>query len=201
MNSTLYYVHPSAIVETDQIGAGTRVWAFSHVMSGARIGSDCNIGEQCFVESGALIGDSCVIKNGVALWSGVELSNSVFVGPNAVFTNDIRPRAKLYRTPVQTRVLEGASIGANSTLRCGITIGRWAMIGAGAVVTKDVPDLALIIGNPGRVQGYVCKCGEPVEIDKTEAVCSCGFRFSVSPAGTNLAEDLCEVKDKKRGEL
>jgi acetyltransferase-like isoleucine patch superfamily enzyme len=180
MNGAEFFAHPQAIVEATEIGAGTRIWAFTHVMPGARIGRDCNIGEQCFIEAGAVAGDSVVIKNGVALWDGVELGNRVFVGPNAVFTNDMVPRAKVYRHPLPTRVEEGASIGANATVRCGVEIGRWSMIGAGAVVTRSVPEFALVIGNPGRVRGYVCKCGERLEFSPRDcSECGCGRRFTV----------------------
>ncbi len=174
------FTHPLAIVESTDIGAGTRVWAFSHVMAGVHIGRDCNIGEQCFLEQGVTVGDSAVIKNGVAVWEGVEIGNSVFVGPNVAFTNDLVPRAKLYRACVKTNILEGASIGANATIRCGIEIGRWALIGAGCVVVKDVPDFAIVVGNPGRVKGYVCKCGAKLKFNAENwADCACGLRFRI----------------------
>ncbi len=186
------FTHPQAIVESTEIGPGTRIWAFTHVMPGASIGCDCNIGEQCYVESGAVVGDSVVIKNGVALWNGVWLGNFVFVGPNAVFTNDLVPRAKVYRHAIPTRVEEGASIGANVTVRCGIEIGRWAMIGAGSVVTRSVPEFALAVGNPARVRGYVCKCGESLEFNQRDSSeCSCGLRYTIR--GGSVVEISLEV--------
>jgi UDP-2-acetamido-3-amino-2,3-dideoxy-glucuronate N-acetyltransferase len=183
------FIHSKAIVEASEIGAGTRIWAFTHIMPGARIGRDCNIGEQCFIEGGAAVGNSVVIKNGVALWDGVEFADRVFVGPNAVFTNDTNPRAKVFRNHVPTRVCEGASIGANATIRCGIEIGQWAMIGAGAVVTRDVPAFGLVFGNPARVRGYVCKCGAKLSFDgKGTAQCTCGTRFRMAEGTVSIIE-------------
>jgi len=155
-----FYTHPLALVESDAIGPGTRVWAWAHVMDGARLGADCNIGEHCFIESGVVLGDRVTVKNGVAVWNGVVAEDDVFLGPNAVLTNDLRPRSKVYRSPVRPTLLRrGASVGANATLLCGITVGARAMIGAGTVVTKNVPANALVVGNPGRVVGRVCDCG------------------------------------------
>lgn len=175
--SDTFFAHPNAMVESESIGAGTRVWAFSHVMKGATIGSNCNIGEQCFIESHVLIGNDVVVKNGVAVWEGVTLEDRVFVGPNAVFTNDMFPRAKVFRPSVTTKVREGASIGANATIVCGITVGRYAMIGAGAVVTRDVADYALVIGSPARVHGYVCSCGQRLHFAGQHARCECGAEY------------------------
>ncbi len=137
------------------------MWAFAHVLKGAKIGSGCNIGDHSFVESGATIGDDVTIKNGVSVWDGVEIGDSVFVGPNVAFTNDTRPRSKVYHAePVRTLILEGASIGANATILAGITIGKYAMIGAGAVVTKNVQDFELVVGCPAVHAGWVSKTGE-----------------------------------------
>ena len=173
---TLHFAHPNAIVESEHIGEGTRIWAFAHVLPGARIGRDCNIGDHCFIEGKVRIGDHCTIKNGVALWDLVTLEDGVFVGPNAVFTNDFLPRSlpEFRASPdewLPTLVREGATIGANATVVCGITIGRHALVGAGAVVTADVPDHALVVGVPARQAGYVCKCGKRVE---PEVPCVCG---------------------------
>ncbi len=173
-----FFKHPSAIVASDQIGPGTRIWAFSHVLKGARLGRDCNVGEHCYIENHVSIGDEVVIKNGVAVWEGVELGNRVLVGPNAVFTNDLIPRSKLFKGYVRTLVREGASIGANATIVCGIEIGRYALIGAGAVVTRNVPDFAIVFGNPARLRGYVCTCGEKLTLNADDsAVCRCGATY------------------------
>jgi UDP-2-acetamido-3-amino-2,3-dideoxy-glucuronate N-acetyltransferase len=159
-----FFVHPQALCESDNIGEGTRVWAFAHVMKGARIGKGCNVGDHSFVESGVTIGDDVTIKNGVSIWEGVEIGDKVFVGPNAAFTNDILPRSKVYHAEViRTKILEGASIGANATIIAGITIGRYAMIGAGAVVTKDVMDFELVIGCPAKHAGWVNQAGDKVD--------------------------------------
>jgi len=184
-----FFKHPNAIVESDQIGPGTRIWAFSHVLKGARLGRDCNVGEHCYIENHVSIGDEVVIKNGVEVWDGVELGNRVFVGPNAVFTNDLLPRSKLSRERIRTLVREGASIGANATVVCGIEIGRYALIGAGAVVTRNVPDFAICFGNPARLRGYICKCGGKLMLNADlSAVCRCGATFQRSNSRLSLIE-------------
>lgn len=150
------YIHPQALVETASVGEGTRIWAFAHVLPGARIGSDCNICDGVFIENDVIIGDRVTVKCGVQLWDGVRLEDDVMVGPNATFTNDKFPRSKDYSTPFQQTVVErGASIGANATLLPGITVRQEAMVGAGAVVTRDVPPRAIVQGNPARITGYV----------------------------------------------
>lgn len=157
------FIHPKSLVESDTIGAGTRVWAFAHVMKGARIGERCNIGDHSFVESGVTIGNDCTIKNGVSVWDGVTLGDRVFVGPNVAFTNDLRPRSRVYHDkPERTVVMEGASIGANATI-LPVRIGKYAMIAAGAVVTKDVQDFELVAGCPAKHAGWVDEAGERVE--------------------------------------
>lgn len=178
MNNSCFFVHPQAIVETDDIGCGTRIWAFSHVMKDVRLGANCNVGEHCYLESGVVIGDDVVIKNGVALWEGVTIEDRAFVGPNCVFTNDLYPRSKVVNERVPTVVREGASIGANATILCGHEIGRYSLIGAGSVVTHDVPDFALVTGNPAQLRGYVCRCGEKLRFSTNEqAHCECGFTY------------------------
>lgn len=150
------FIHPNALCESSQVGDGTRIWAFAHVLPGARIGRDCNICDHVFVENDVVVGDRVTVKCGVQLWDGVELEDDVFIGPNATFTNDVFPRSKLY--PAQfgrTTVRKGASIGANATLLPGITIGARAMVGAGAVVTRSVPPNAVVVGNPAKIVGYV----------------------------------------------
>lgn len=176
-----FFSHPTALVESQQVGAGTRIWAFAHVLQGAVIGTNCNIGDHCFIENAVRIGDEVVIKNGVSVWSGVTLEDRVFVGPNVVFTNDHVPRAKVFHSsPALTLVRRGASLGANATLVAPVTIGRFAIVGAGSVVTRPVPDYGLVYGNPGRLIGFGCECGErlPFAVDADgRASCSCSRLF------------------------
>ena len=150
------FVHPKAICESDQIGDRTRIWAFSHILGGAKIGEDCNICDGVFIENDVTVGNRVTIKSGVQLWDGIRVDDDVFIGPNATFTNDHFPRSRVWQETLPiTHIQEGASIGANATLLPGITIGRGAMIGAGAVVTRDVPANAIVYGNPGKIRGYV----------------------------------------------
>lgn len=151
-----HFVHPNALCESDAIGAGTRIWAFAHVLPGARIGRDCNICDGVFIEGDVVVGDRCTVKCGVQLWDGVRLGDDVFVGPNATFSNDPFPRSRQRPERYAPTVVEdGASIGANATLLPGLRIGRGAMIGAGAVITRSVPANAIVVGNPARIVGYV----------------------------------------------
>lgn len=150
-----YFVHEKGLCESSDIGDGTRIWAFAHVLPGARIGAGCNICDGVFIENDVRLGDNVTVKCGVQLWDGVTLEDNVFVGPNATFTNDMRPRSKAYpESFLSTTVEEGASIGANATILPGIRIGRNAMIGAGAVVTRSVPPNAIVVGNPAKIVGY-----------------------------------------------
>lgn len=165
MSETEPFVHASAIVESRSVGPGTRVWAFAHVLPGAVIGRDCNICDHVFIENDVVLGDRVTVKCGVQLWDGVELEDDVFVGPNATFTNDLFPRSKQHlREHPKTLVRAGASIGANATLLAGIEVGRRAMVGAGAVVTRSVPPGAVVMGNPARITRFVddADAAEPV---------------------------------------
>lgn len=166
MNPTVF-IHPGAIVEEGAVlGAGTRVWAFAHILPGAHIGNDCNICDNTFIENDVSLGDRVTIKCGVYLWDGIRLADDVFVGPNAVFTNDKFPRSKQHPDEfAQTFVEEGASIGANATILPGITIGQKAMVGAGAVVTRSVPANAIVVGNPAKIVGYVDTKRQSIEPD------------------------------------
>ncbi|MDE6952087.1 MAG: N-acetyltransferase [Lachnospiraceae bacterium] len=157
------YIHPSSYVdEKAEIGEGTKVWHFCHIQSGARIGRDCSLGQNVNVSNNVVVGDRCKIQNNVSLYEGVELEEGVFCGPSCVFTNDLTPRAEYPKgreNYKKTLVKKGASIGANATVVCGHTIGRYAMVAAGAVVTKDVPDYALVAGVPAKVVGHVDERG------------------------------------------
>ncbi len=159
-------VHPSAEVSTDAlVGDGTRIWHWAQIREGVRIGRDCVIGKDVYIDAGVVVGDRCKVQNFATLYKGVTVGDRVFIGPHACFTNDQYPRAV---SPdwkvVPTKVEDGASIGANATILCGITIGRNAMVAAGAVVTKDVPPHALVSGVPAKVVGWVCECGRPLDV-------------------------------------
>jgi acetyltransferase-like isoleucine patch superfamily enzyme len=171
-------IHPQALVDPGAvIGTGTRVWAFAHVCVGAVIGDDCNLCDHTFFEKGVRLGHRVTIKCGVYLWDGVTLEDDVFVGPCVAFTNDLRPRSKKYPDKFsETRLRQGCSIGANATL-LPVTIGRWAMVAAGSVVTRDVPDFALVRGSPARHAGWVCRCGEKLNFKTSSAACVCGRHF------------------------
>ena len=164
-----YYAHPTAIVESQDIGEGTKIWHFAHVRSGAKIGRNCNIGKSVYIDIGAEIGNNVKIQNFVSVYKGVAIEDDVFVGPSATFTNDLYPRAFIWDEEhvSATRICRGASIGANATIVCGITVGEYAMIGAGSVVAEDVPPFGLVLGNPGRLRGYVCHCGHRQEKEET----------------------------------
>lgn len=164
-----YYVHPTAIVDSDvEIGTGTRIWHFCHVMSGSRIGESCILGQNVFVGNGVLLGKGVKVQNNVSLYTGVVCEDDVFIGPSAVFTNVINPRSFIERKSDfrPTLLRRGATIGANATVVCGVTIGEYALIGAGAVVTKDVPAYALWVGNPARSAGWVSRNGHTLKFDE-----------------------------------
>ena len=158
-----YYVHESSYVDDDvAIGAGTRIWHFCHIQSGAHIGKNCTLGQNVNVSNNVLVGDGCKLQNNVSLYEGVKLEDYVFCGPSCVFTNDLTPRAKYPKGRegyLRTIVHTGASIGANATVVCGNEIGEWALIGAGAVVTSDVPAHAVMLGVPAKHVGWACECG------------------------------------------
>jgi acetyltransferase-like isoleucine patch superfamily enzyme/dTDP-4-dehydrorhamnose 3,5-epimerase-like enzyme len=161
-NQTAYFKHDTALVESPSVGMGTRVWAFAHVLAGATIGADCNICDHTFIENDVRIGDRVTVKCGVQLWDGITIEDDVFIGPNATFTNDPFPCSKQQMAEFdRTLVKCGASIGANATVLPGVTIGEQAMVGAGAVVTRDVPPLAIVAGNPARIIGYVGASAAP----------------------------------------
>lgn len=192
------FVHPHAMCETDQVGEGTRIWAYAHILKGAVIGTHCNIGDHCFVEGGAVIGSYVTIKNGNMIWEGVTLEDGVFVGPHVFFTNDLYPRSPRYPLTGQryhdkswltpTLVQHGASLGAAAVLIAGITVGSFALVGSGAVVTRDVPAHGLMLGNPATRVGWVCICGRPLVFNAGQATCSCGEQFRLHDAGIHRME-------------
>jgi acetyltransferase-like isoleucine patch superfamily enzyme len=173
------YIHPNAIVESENIGDDTRIWAFVHILDGAIVGSNCNICDHCFIENDVVIGDNVTIKSGVYLWDGVRVEDNAFLGPNVTFTNDMYPRSKVYQKEYpRTIIKEGASIGAGSVMREDIVIGCQAMIGAGSVVTKNVKDYELVYGNPATHRGYICKCKNKLDFRKEmKFVCDCGLVY------------------------
>jgi UDP-2-acetamido-3-amino-2,3-dideoxy-glucuronate N-acetyltransferase len=178
-----YFKHESAYVdEGAKVGKGTRIWHFCHVMAGAEIGEGCTLGQNVFVAKGVRIGNGVKIQNNVSVYEGVTLEDGVFVGPSAVFTNVRTPRASFPRNRSEdflpTVVKRGATIGANATIVCGVTLGEWCFVAAGAVVTKDVPPYALVAGVPARRLGWVCECGERLVFAGEEATCgACGRRY------------------------
>lgn len=164
-----YFVHESSYIDENvSIGKGTKIWHFGHVLSGARIGENCSFGQNVNIGNNVVIGNGCKIQNNVSIYEGVELEDYVFCGPSMVFTNDLNPRAKYPKGSAgykKTLLKTGATVGANATVVCGNTLGKWSMIAAGAVVTKDVPDYALMAGVPAKQIGWVCECGERLNED------------------------------------
>jgi UDP-2-acetamido-3-amino-2,3-dideoxy-glucuronate N-acetyltransferase len=163
-------IHPLSDVQTKQIGLDTKIWQFSVVLSGAIIGSECNINAQVFIENDVKIGDRVTVKSGVQIWDGIEIEDDVFIGPNVTFTNDLTPRSKHYPPKfTKTTIKKGSSIGANSTILPGVTVGYYAMIGAGSIITKDVPDFALVFGCPAKIKGWVDEKGNKMtQLNKNE---------------------------------
>jgi acetyltransferase-like isoleucine patch superfamily enzyme/CheY-like chemotaxis protein len=175
-----YFAHPNALIdECVSIGRGTRVWAFTHIVAGAVLGEDCNVCDHTFIEGGVRIGNRATIKCGVFLWDGMTMEDDVFIGPGAIFTNDTRPRSKKYlERPLSTVLKQGCSLGAGSITLPNLTIGRWAMVGAGAVVTHNVPDFALMVGNPARFHAWICRCGEKLPPSGDRFMnCACGLCY------------------------
>ncbi|VVB86762.1 Bifunctional protein GlmU [uncultured archaeon] len=182
-----YFKHPTAIVESDSVGEGSNIWHFVHIRKDAIIGKNCNIGKSVYVDTEVTIGDNVKIQNFVSIYKGVEIEDNVFVGPSVVFTNDMYPRAFIWEDEkiIRTVIKKGSSIGANATIICGVTVGDYAMIGAGSVVTRDVPPYGLVFGNPARLKGFVCQCGKKLYniIDNNEEnilyKCECGKNIDI----------------------
>jgi acetyltransferase-like isoleucine patch superfamily enzyme len=176
-NQSKPFSHKTALVESKSIGKGTRIWAWSHIQKDVVIGEECNIGEHCFIENGVRIGNKVIVKNGISLWSGTILEDGVFLGPNAVLTNERFPRSGFRKEWEGIRICQGASIGAGSVILPGVVVGRYASVGAGTLVTKDVPNHALAYGTPVKVKGWMCICGLKLVFKNKRAQCSCGRKF------------------------
>jgi acetyltransferase-like isoleucine patch superfamily enzyme len=180
MNKPSFFAHPQAMVESEHIGAGTRIWEFAHVMRDVTIGSGCNIGAGCFIETGAILGNHVVVKNGVSVWNGITVEDDVFIGPGVVLTNEHEPRSGFPKDLARTLIRKGASIGAGAILVAPVVIGEYATVGAGAVVIRDVAPHTLVVGNPARAVGHVCLCGRkirPASLDPLRGQCACGLRY------------------------
>ena len=176
-------VHPNGLCESDQVGAGTRIWAFAHVLPGAVIGVECNVCDGAYVESGVVVGDRSTIKNGVMIFEGVEVGSEVFLGPGVVFTNDMRPRAHIKRSGAAltpTHIEDGVTLGAGTVVVCGVRVGHDAFAAAGSVITRDVAPFAFVAGNPARQRGWVCRCGERLGDD---LACGCGRSYRSTASG------------------
>lgn len=184
MTQSQYFVHESSYVDMPcHIGRGTSIWHFSHIMHSCHIGENCTIGQNVMLSPKVVIGNGVKIQNNVSVYTGVECEDDVFLGPSCVFTNVINPRSFVSRKhEYKTTLLrKGASIGANATIVCGVTIGRYALVGAGSVVTRDVPDYALVVGNPARAAGYMCRCGVKLRFDCAKGVCgACGREYGMT---------------------
>lgn len=202
---TEYFVHPSSYVDQPcSIGKGTKIWHFSHIMERSRIGERCNIGQNVVISPDVEIGNNVKIQNNVSVYTGCILEDDVFCGPSMVFTNVVNPRSHVVRKNEYRRTLvkKGASLGANCTVVCGVTIGSYAFVGAGAVVTKDVPDYALVVGNPARITGWMCACGIKLPFrladESGEAVCvACGNKYVKTKTGV-MALGVEEVANVAR---
>lgn len=194
-NKSNYFLHPDGRCESDQVGEGTRIWGRAHVMKGAKVGKECNIGEGSLIENGASIGDYVTVKNGVTVWEGVHAEDYVFLGPHCILTNDLWPRSKQRSNPeIETFIRFGASIGAGAVIVCGNEIGRFSMVAAGALVTRDVKPFALVLGAPARQIGWICACSEPFPKETGEGdswKCPrCGREFKIESGECRLIKDL-----------
>jgi acetyltransferase-like isoleucine patch superfamily enzyme len=182
MKQKKVFIHKDAVVESSHIGEGTRIWRNVHVMPGAVIGKNCNIGEGCYIENQVKIGNGVTIKNNVSIWDNITIEDAVFIGPAAVFTNDYVPRAQNKKGPEDLDgivIKKGATIGANATIVCRLTINEYAFIGAGSVVTKDVPPYHVVYGNPAKSKGFMCKCARFLPKGKTRFECFCGMKYKM----------------------
>jgi len=193
--TNLYFVHPTSEVDDNvEIGKGTKIWHFSHLLKNSKVGENCIIGQNSSIGPDVQIGSQCKIQNNVSVYKGVVIEDEVFIGPSAVFTNVYNPRAFIERKNkfLKTKVKRGATIGANATIICGVTIGRYALVGAGAVVKQDVPDYALVVGVPSKQIGWVCKCGQTLktgaEISAFKCP-SCGNEYALNDEKLNTVKE------------
>jgi len=183
-----FFKHDQAVIHPQaKVGEGTRVWAFCNIQEGAEVGAGCNICDGCFIEQGARVGNNVTLKNGVNIWEGVELADDVFCGSQATFINDRHPRSNRQDewTLEKTTVGKGATVGSNATILCGVTVGNYALIGAGSVVTKDVPPHTLVTGNPAVSKGFICRCGKKIAKDFS---CECGLRYHIEKGMLSVQE-------------
>jgi UDP-2-acetamido-3-amino-2,3-dideoxy-glucuronate N-acetyltransferase len=203
-----YFAHPKALIEDGaRIGAKTRVWAFAHVLRNAEIGESCNICDHVFIEGGARLGNHVTVKSCVSLWEGVTAEDGVFIGPSCVFTNDLFPRSFLKRSKkdwlVPTLLKQGCTLGANATIVCGHNIGRFAFVAAGAVVTKEVADYAMVAGNPATFQSWICRCATKLRFNRRTATCSsCGDVYvknanGIAPTPSTVARDRIALRRRR----
>lgn len=192
-----YFAHETACIDDGaEIGAGTKIWHFSHIMPNSKIGRNCNFGQNVVISPQCRIGDNVKIQNNVSVYTGVIIEDDVFCGPSMVFTNVINPRSHIERKAEykETLIRKGATIGANATVICGHTLGRFCFIGAGTVVTRDVPDYGLVVGNPGRLRGYMCYCGHKLQIDNSkDSVVHC----ECQSCGRNFKKENGQVTEAK----
>ena len=187
-----YFAHESSYIDEGcEIGEGTKIWHFSHIMKGCKIGRNCNIGQNVVISPDVVLGDGCKVQNNVSIYTGVICEEGVFLGPSCVFTNVINPWAFIERKSEyrKTTLKQGASVGANATIVCGHDVGRYALVGAGAVVTKNVPDYAMVYGCPAEIRGWVCRCGEQLKFSDSKAVCpACGKRYQMNETDETVKE-------------
>lgn len=185
-----YYIHSKSEVETLNIGKNSKIWAFTYVLKGAKIGNNSNICSHCFIENKVVIGNNVTIKFGVHLCNGIIVEDDVFIGPNAAFTNDLYPRSKNINYKEKVTILrKGCSIGANATILTGVEIGNCALIGAGSVVTKNIPAFALAYGNPASIKGYVCVCCNKLETTLNFYTCKCGRKYKITDSKVILINE------------
>ncbi len=198
MSEKTVFAHETAVVDDGAtIGEGTKIWHFCHIMPGAVIGRNCILGQNCNVDNGVVIGENVKVQNNVSIYTGVEIEDDVFLGPSCVLTNVTNPRSQVKRHSLYETTLlrRGATVGANATILCGVTIGRYAFVAAGAVVTRDVPDYALVLGNPARQKGWMSRHGHPLKDPDGGGVMTCpesGYRYRLNDAGELKCLDLSE---------